>query len=84
VVGPNGAGKSTLFERVIGPVTHLEFVNANVIAKREWPGDELAHTDEASVVAPTARFACRRVRGRGHAGAPGLAALSPAELTTLG
>lgn len=31
VVGPNGAGKSTLFVRVIEPVTHLPFVNADVM-----------------------------------------------------
>ena len=32
IVGPNGAGKTTLFERVIGPATGLEFVNADRFA----------------------------------------------------
>jgi len=35
LAGPNGAGKSTLHEKVIGPTTHLEFVNADVIGS--WP-----------------------------------------------
>ncbi len=34
LAGPNGAGKSTLAERVILPVTHLPFVNADVLAAR--------------------------------------------------
>ena len=37
LVGPNGSGKSTLYERVIGPTTHLEFVNADVNAADRWP-----------------------------------------------
>lgn len=32
LAGPNGAGKSTLFTEVLGPILHLEFVNADVIA----------------------------------------------------
>ncbi len=32
LAGPNGSGKSQLFAEVIGPVTHLEFVNADEIA----------------------------------------------------
>ncbi|MEI2698244.1 MAG: AAA family ATPase [Microthrixaceae bacterium] len=31
LVGPNGAGKSTLYTRVLGPRTHLPFVNADVM-----------------------------------------------------
>jgi predicted ABC-type ATPase len=34
LAGPKGAGKSTLAERVILPVTHLPFVNADVLAAR--------------------------------------------------
>ena len=30
--GPNGSGKSIFFERVVGPITHLPFVNADVMA----------------------------------------------------
>jgi predicted ABC-type ATPase len=37
LVGPNGAGKSTLYEKVIGSATHLEFVNADIIAAQRWP-----------------------------------------------
>lgn len=55
IAGPNGAGKSTLFDLVIGPVTKLEFVNADVIAAREWPGDESAHAYDASRLAAARR-----------------------------
>jgi len=48
LAGPNGAGKSTLAERVIVPVTKLPFVNADVIAAREWPGSEPEHAYDAS------------------------------------
>lgn len=48
LAGPNGAGKTTLYERVIEPVTHLRFVNADRIAAAEWPGEELAHGYEAA------------------------------------
>lgn len=55
VVGPNGAGKSTFFERGLGPVTHLPFVNADVIAARLWPGEESAHAYVAAGLAAEAR-----------------------------
>lgn len=32
LAGPNGAGKTTFVERVLKPVTHLRFVNADRIA----------------------------------------------------
>jgi len=32
LAGPKGAGKTTLFERVLAPVMHLEFVNADRLA----------------------------------------------------
>ncbi len=35
LVGPNGAGKSTLYDKVLGPVTHLPFVNADVMYATE-------------------------------------------------
>jgi predicted ABC-type ATPase len=47
IAGPNGAGKSTLYDRVIGPVTKLELVNADVIAARDWPDDAAAHAYDA-------------------------------------
>jgi predicted ABC-type ATPase len=43
LAGPNGAGKSTFYETVIGPATHLEFVNADVIAAQRWPDDPAGH-----------------------------------------
>lgn len=48
LAGPNGAGKSTFAERVLVPSTGLPFINADVIAAREWPGQELGHAYEAS------------------------------------
>ena len=56
-LGPNGAGKSTLYERVIRPATHLDFVNADVIAADRWPGEELEHAYEASRAAEERRNA---------------------------
>jgi len=55
VAGPNGAGKTTLFERVLGPATGLTFVNADTIARQEWPGDEEAHGHEAARLAEERR-----------------------------
>jgi predicted ABC-type ATPase len=51
IAGPNGAGKSTLHDLVIGPVTGLELVNADVIAAREWPDDTAAHAYDAARLA---------------------------------
>jgi predicted ABC-type ATPase len=55
VVGPNGAGKTTFFERVLSPITHLPFINADVLAHQRWPGDEEAHGHEAAALAANAR-----------------------------
>ncbi len=55
LVGPNGAGKTTLFERVLSPITHLPFINADVLARQHWPGDEEAHGHEAGALAAAAR-----------------------------
>ncbi len=35
IAGPDGAGKTTLHRAVIGPVVHLPFINADVIAQQE-------------------------------------------------
>lgn len=48
IAGPNGAGKSTLATRVIQPVTHLRFVNADVIAAERWPRSQEEHAYDAS------------------------------------
>jgi predicted ABC-type ATPase len=55
LAGPNGSGKTTLYERVIEPVTHLPFVNADRIAAQRWPGQELAHGYEAAALAAQMR-----------------------------
>jgi predicted ABC-type ATPase len=55
LAGPNGAGKTTLYERAIGPVTHLQFINADVIAAERWPGAEAAHAYDASGLAAAQR-----------------------------
>ena len=55
IAGPNGAGKTTLYERVIGPETHLPFVNADRIAARDWPGEEVAHGYDAAALAAAER-----------------------------
>ena len=51
LTGPNGAGKSTLVTRVLQPVTGLPFVNADLIAAREWPDAEAEHAYDASHLA---------------------------------
>jgi predicted ABC-type ATPase len=55
LAGPNGAGKTTLYERVIGPATSLRFVNADRMAAERWPGAELEHGYEASLLAAQER-----------------------------
>lgn len=55
LVGPNGAGKSSLFDMVIGPTTHLEFVNADLIAADRWPDDAAARSYDAAVIASARR-----------------------------
>lgn len=55
VVGPNGGGKSTLYARVLEPVTHLAFINADIIAEREWPGETSIHAYEAAEMAAAER-----------------------------
>jgi len=63
MVGPNGAGKTTLFEQVIGPVTGLEFVNADRIAAEQWPGSESQHAYEAAKLAAARRDELISARG---------------------
>lgn len=55
VAGPNGAGKSTLYDEIIGPETHLEFVNADVIAAEGWAADPAGGAYEAAQVAASMR-----------------------------
>jgi predicted ABC-type ATPase len=51
IAGPNGAGKTTFYERVLGPATHLEFVNADLIAASRWSEDPASHAYEAAALA---------------------------------
>jgi predicted ABC-type ATPase len=55
LAGPNGAGKSALYDSVIAPATHLEFVNADVIAAQRWPEDPAGKSYDASEVAARRR-----------------------------
>lgn len=48
LAGPNGAGKSTYFARILGPVTHLSWVNADEIAADRWPGGGPEHAYAAA------------------------------------
>ncbi|MCB0965088.1 MAG: zeta toxin family protein [Acidimicrobiales bacterium] len=56
LVGPNGAGKTTFAEQVLIPAwPGSVFVNADVIAKDRWPGDEAARSYDAAVIAAQTR-----------------------------
>lgn len=63
LAGPNGAGKSSFVDRVLQPVTRLPFVNADEIAAKRWPGEELEHAYQASRAAADQR---RRMLARGE------------------
>jgi predicted ABC-type ATPase len=55
LAGPNGSGKSTFVREVLGPTTHLPFINADEIAQQRWPGHEEEHAYDASRAAAEAR-----------------------------
>jgi len=56
VVGPNGAGKSTFVRLTLaGRVARSVFVNADEIAARRWPDDQMAHAYEAATLAAETR-----------------------------
>ncbi len=57
LVGPNGAGKTTYYERYIKPRLTLPFINADLIARAEWPEDTAEHAYEASKLAADTRTA---------------------------
>ncbi len=58
VVGPNGAGKSTFVDHILLPtLPHQAFVNADEIAKRYWPGDEVEKSLVAARLAEVLRDA---------------------------
>ena len=57
LVGPNGAGKTTYYERYIKPRLTLPFVNADLIARAEWPENTPEHAYKASRLAAETRAA---------------------------
>ena len=57
LVGPNGAGKTTYYERYIRPRLSLPFINADLIASAQWPGDAANHSYEAARLAAETRRA---------------------------
>lgn len=55
LAGPNGSGKSTFVTEVLQPVTHLPFVNADLIAAQLWPDAQAEHAYAASRAAADER-----------------------------
>lgn len=56
LAGPNGAGKSTYYERYLRPTWgSLKFINADAIAREQWPGEEEARSYDAAQEAETRR-----------------------------
>ena len=56
VVGPNGAGKSTFVRLTLArEVPASVFVNADEIARREWPDDPIGHSYDAAARAAETR-----------------------------
>jgi predicted ABC-type ATPase len=51
IAGPNGAGKTTFYLKVLGPVTHLDFVNADLVAADRWPDAQVEHAYDAAALA---------------------------------
>ena len=62
LAGPKGSGKSTYVSHVLQPLTHLRFVNADVIAAQRWPQAQSEHAYEASRAAADER--ARLLAGR--------------------
>ncbi len=48
LAGPNGAGKTTFYRHYLAPVTHLRFVNADLVAAELWPDDPVEHSYDAA------------------------------------
>lgn len=58
VIGPNGAGKSTFIALTLAPLLRgIVVVNADEIARRQWPADAAAHSYEAARIAAATRSA---------------------------
>ena len=55
IAGPNGAGKTTLYDTIIGPVTHLDLISADIVALERWPNEYASMAYEAAAVAADRR-----------------------------
>lgn len=55
LAGPNGAGRTTYVRDVLGPVTGLPFINADVIAAEGWPEAPTEHAYAAARLAEAER-----------------------------
>lgn len=55
LAGPNGSGKTTFYEQVLGPVTALPFINADVFAREHWPRATRDYSYEAAKMAAQRR-----------------------------
>lgn len=62
LAGPNGSGKSSYVEDLLGPETHLAFINADILAKDIWPHAQAEHAYEASRLAAEQRDGLLRER----------------------
>lgn len=52
IVGPNGSGKTTFVEQRLFPILPMStFVNADIIAKQNWPDSPEHHSYEAAKIA---------------------------------
>jgi len=51
LAGPNGAGKTTYYQRVLAPITHLPFINADRIARQRWPSHQAERAYRAAALA---------------------------------
>jgi predicted ABC-type ATPase len=58
IAGVNGAGKTSFYRYELESLTPgAEFVNADELARRRWPGDEDRHVPEAARLAAARRLA---------------------------
>lgn len=56
IAGPNGAGKSTLYDLILAGRLRLPFINADRIAKANWPDEAEARSYDAARIATDRRY----------------------------